>query len=203
MGIVCAHLFTTLDGVYQAPGAPDEDQEGGFPFGGWQGFYLDAEAGEEISSGIERMDALLLGRHTYDIFAGYWPHQADDPIAVIFNALPKFVVSQSMTSAAWERTEVLTEVEQVRLLKDRFREMHVIGSGRLVHSLIGADLLDRLNLMVYPLTLGTGKSLLRDGPAVPASFKLAQAPRVFPKGAVQLVYDRVGQPVTGIDIGQM
>src|SRR6187401_2362108 len=98
VGIISADLFITLDGVYQAPGGPDEDREGDFAFGGWQAPYFDDESGEAISGGIARMDALLLGRRTYDIFAAYWPNRGeDDPIAATFNALPKFVVSRSLT----------------------------------------------------------------------------------------------------------
>lgn len=203
MGIVCADLFTTLDGVYQAPGGPDEDPAGGFPFGGWQGAYVDEESAEVILAGIRGMDALLLGRATYDIFAGYWPHQGENWIAAILNALPKYVVSSSMTGASWRGTTVLPDVDAVRSVRNRFHEVHVIGSGLLVRSLLGADLLDRLNLIVYPVTFGMGKRLLGDGVAVPASFRLTQPPRAFPSGAVHLVYDRVGVPVTGIDIGEI
>ena len=202
MGIISSDLFITLDGVYQAPGAPDEDREGGFEFGGWQAPYFDDESGEAITAGIERMDALLLGRKTYDIFASYWPNQGDDnPIAVTLNALPKFVVSRSLTDPSWEGTTVLSDVAtEVRALKDRFEEIHVIGSGELVRSLLEADLLDRLNLFLYPLTFGSGKRLFADGTGVPAAFRLAQPPQGFPKGAAWLVYERAGEPVTGIDI---
>lgn len=113
MGIISVDLFTTLDDVYQAPGGPDEDREGGFEFGGWQGPYFDDEAGAAIGAGIDRMDALLLGRKTYDIFAAYWPNQSDDnPIAATLNALPKFVVSGSLTEPAWEGTRALTDVSR-------------------------------------------------------------------------------------------
>ena len=204
MGIISADLFITLDGVYQAPGGPDEDREGGFEFGGWQAPYFDDESGEAIGAGIERMDALLLGRKTYDIFAPYWPNQGDDnPIAATLNALPKFVVSHSLTDPSWEGTTVLSDVAtDVRALKDRFNEIHVIGSGDLVRSLLEADLVDRLNLFLYPLTFGSGKRLFADGTGVPAAFSLAQPPQGFPKGAAWLVYERAGEPVTGIDISQ-
>ncbi|MET1044479.1 MAG: dihydrofolate reductase family protein [Microbacteriaceae bacterium] len=203
MGIISVDLFITLDGVYQAPGGPDEDREGGFEFGGWQAPYFDDESGEAIGAGIERMDALLLGRKTYDIFAGYWPNQGDDPIAVTFNALPKFVVSRSLTDPAWEGTTALSDVAtDVRALKDRFDEIHVIGSGNLARSLLEADLVDRLNLFLYPVTFGSGKRLFADGTGVPAAFTLAQPAQSFPKGATWLVYERAGKPVTGIDISQ-
>lgn len=138
MGIIQVDLFLTLDGVYQAPGGPDEDRGGGFEFGGWQGAYFDAGSGATIGDGIERLDALLLGRRTYDIFAGYWPAQGDaDPIAAKFNAVPKFVVSRTLTEPSWAGTTVLTDVAtEVRALEDRFDEVHVIGSGDLVTTLL-------------------------------------------------------------------
>jgi dihydrofolate reductase len=203
MGILSVDLFITLDGVYQAPGGPDEDREGGFEFGGWQGAYFDDETGEAIGAGIDRMDALLLGRKTYDIFAGFWPTRGnDDPIAVTFNAMPKFVVSRSLTEPEWEGTTALSDVAEVASLKDRFDDIHVIGSGGLARSLLEADLVDRLNLFLYPLTFGSGKRLFADGAGVPAAFRLAQPPQAFPKGAVSLVYERAGAPVTGVDISQ-
>ena len=202
MGIISVDVFITLDGVYQAPGGPDEDREGGFEFGGWQGPYSDKEVGAAISAGIDRMDALLLGRRTYDIFAGYWPNQADDfPIAAKLNAAPKFVVSRDLTNPEWRGTTALSDVAQVRALKDRFDEIHVIGSGILVRSLLEADLVDRLNLFLYPLTLGSGKRLFPDGTGVPAAFRPTQPPKGFPDGATWLVYERAGQPVTGVDLG--
>lgn len=203
MGIISVDLFITLDGVYQAPGGPDEDREGGFEFGGWQGAYSDDESGEAIRAGIDRMDALLLGRKTYDIFAAYWPNLDHDfPIAARLNAVPKFVVSRSLTDPAWQGTTALSDVAQVRALKDRFVEIHVIGSGNLARSLLEADLVDRLNLFLYPLTFGSGKRLFVDGTGVPAAFRLAQPPHGFPKGATWLVYERAGDPVTGVDISQ-
>ncbi|TDL43087.1 dihydrofolate reductase family protein [Kocuria rosea] len=203
MGIIQVDLFLTLDGVYQAPGGPDEDRAGGFELGGWQGAYFDDESGATIGAGIERIDALLLGRRTYDIFAGYWPEHDDaDPIAATFNTVPKFVASRTLTDPSWEGTTVLTEVAAgVRALKDRFDEIHVIGSGDLVRTLLREDLVDRLNLLLYPLVLGSGKRVFGDG-TVPAAFTLAQPPRAFPKGAVSLVYERAGDPVTGVDVSR-
>jgi dihydrofolate reductase len=203
MGIISVDLFITLDGVYQAPGGPDEDREGGFEFGGWQGAYSDDEVGAAIGAGIDRMDALLLGRRTYDIFAAYWPNQGDGfPIAAKLNAVPKFVVSRSLTAPGWEGTIALSDVAGVRALKDRFDEIHLIGSGNLARSLLDADLVDRLNLFLYPLTFGSGKRLFPDGTGGPAAFRLAQPPQGFPKGATWLVYERAGDPVTGIDMSK-
>ncbi|WP_424346753.1 dihydrofolate reductase family protein [Kocuria sp. CH-021] len=203
MGIVQVDLFLTLDGVYQAPGGPDEDRSGGFELGGWQGAYFDDESGATVGAGIERLDALLLGRRTYDIFAGYWPaHDGDEPIAVKFNAVPKFVVSRTLSAPSWQGTTVLRDVRsEVRALKDRFDEVHVVGSGDLVSTLLREDLVDRLNLLLYPVVLGSGKRLFGHG-SVPAAFTLAEPPRAFPKEAVSLVYERAGDPVTGVDVSQ-
>ncbi|WP_159706062.1 dihydrofolate reductase family protein [Arthrobacter sp. 18067] len=201
MGILSVDLFITLDGVYQAPGGPDEDRSGGFEFGGWQAAYSDQESGDAIVAGIDRMDALLLGRKTYDIFAGYWPNQSDH-IGETFNALPKFVVSRTLTDPGWQGTTALAHIDEVAGIKGRFNDIHVIGSGDLARSLLEADLVDRLNLYLYPLTFGSGKRLFPDGAGVPAAFRLAQPPQGFSKGAVALVYERAGAPVTGIDIGQ-
>jgi dihydrofolate reductase len=202
MGIIAVDLFITLDGVYQAPGAPDEDREGGFEFGGWQGAYFDDESGESIGAGIDRLQALLLGRKTYDIFAAFWPN-VDDPIATKFNAVPKFVASRTLTEPSWAGTTVVTDVAtEVAAIRDRFDEIHVIGSGDLVQTLLEEHLVDRLNLWVYPITFGTGKRLWTDR-LVPSAFKLAEPPKLFPKGAISLVYEPAGEPVTGIDISEI
>ena len=201
MGMLAVDLFITLDGVYQAPGGPEEDPEHGFEYGGWQAPYLDDESGAVIGAGIDRLDALLLGRKTYDIFAGYWPNQGDDPIAVKFNAVPKFVASRTLTDPTWQGTTVVSDVAtEVRAIKDRFDEIHVIGSGDLARGLLAADLVDRLNLYLYPIAFGTGKRLF-DAGTVPAAFRLAEPPVAYPKGAVSLVYERAGVPVTGIQMG--
>lgn len=199
MGSLAVDLFITLDGVYQAPGGPEEDRSGGFEYGGWQAPYFDDESGAVIGAGIERLDALLLGRVTYDIFASYWPNQGDDPIAVKFNAVPKFVASRTLAAASWAGTTVVSDIAtEVPALKERFDEIHVIGSGALARSLLEADLADRLNLYLYPVAFGSGKRLFEG--AAPAGFRLAEPPVAFPKGAVSLVYERVGAPVTGISI---
>ncbi len=106
MGKVTADLFITMDGVYQAPGGPEEDPSESFRQGGWQAPYADAESGAHIVAGIERIDALLLGRKTYDIFAAYWPHQ-QGTVADVLNSRPKFVVSQTLADPSWAETTVL------------------------------------------------------------------------------------------------
>lgn len=200
MGKIVADLFVTLDGVYQAPGGPNEDDSDGFEFGGWQAPFFDDESGEALDAGFADFDALLLGRKTYDIFADYWPKHTADPIGKKLDEVPKFVVSHTAFDPTWHGTTVLTDAAtEVAALKQQFTTTRVIGSGRLVQSLVELDLLDRLNLYVYPITFGSGKSLFTHG--VPAAFMLAAPPRAFPKGAVLLSYDRAGAPVTGIEIG--
>lgn len=199
MGIIAADLFVTLDGVYQAPGGPDEDEEHGFPYGGWQAPYLDDENGADIMAGIDRLDALLLGRKTYDIFAAYWPHQTG-PIAEKFDAVPKFVVSRTLRDAEWEGTTVLGDAARdLPAVKERFTEIHTIGSGDLLQTLLDEDLVDRLNLFVYPVAFGAGKRVFRDG-VKPAAFTLAEPARTYRSGAIGLAYDRAGVPVTGIRV---
>ncbi|ANJ26156.1 dihydrofolate reductase family protein [Agromyces aureus] len=202
MGTISVDLFITLDGVYQGPGGPDEDESNGFEFGGWQGHYLDDENGAVIGEGIDRMDALLLGRRTYDIFAGFWPHRGDEPIAVKFNAMPKFVVSRTLADPEWAGTTALADVSEVAAIKDRFEDIHVVGSGDLARSLLEAGLVDRLNLYLYPVALGSGKRLFGGDFGVPKAFRLAQPPRAFPTGAMLLVYEPDGAAVTGFDMSK-
>ncbi|MFC7850748.1 dihydrofolate reductase family protein [Arthrobacter sp. NPDC057388] len=190
MGIIIANLFVTLDGVYQAPGGSEEDTADGFAFGGWQAPVSDDEADAAIGEEVGRIDALLLGRKTYDIFAAYWPHQSGD-IGGTLNRVPKFVVSNSLVDPAWAGTRVLPNAEAAGRLRDEFDEVHMFGSGVLIRSLLEADVLDRLHLWLYPITLGQGKRIF-DAGTVPASFRLTEPARTFPKGAVSLVYERAG-----------
>ena len=194
MGIIVANLFITLDGVYQAPGGREEDPEGGFAFGGWQAPVSDDESGASIGEEIARIDALLLGRKTYDIFASYWPQQSDE-IGGTLNRVPKFVVSNTLTDPSWAGTTVLPDAAAAGRLRDDFNEVHMFGSGVLIRSLLAADAIDRLHLWLYPVTLGQGKRLF-DGGTIPASFRLAEPARSFPKGAVSLVYERAGDVET-------
>jgi dihydrofolate reductase len=197
MGIIVANMFLTLDGVYQAPGAVDEDQEGGFGYGGWQAPFFDDESGAAMGAVIDRIDALLLGRKTYDIFAGYWPNAGEDsPIAVKFNAVPKYVVSTTLTEPSWSGTTALPNAMAAAHLRERHDEVHLFGSGNLLQSLFTEDVVDRLNLWLYPITVGSGKRLFGSG-TIPASFRLVEPARTFEKGAVGLVYERAGEVETG------
>ncbi|MGX1160198.1 dihydrofolate reductase [Arthrobacter sp. SLBN-100] len=194
MGIIVANLFLTLDGVYQAPGGREEDTEGNFTFGGWQAPVSDDEAGAAIGEEIAKIDALLLGRKTYDIFAAYWPHQSDE-IGGTLNRVPKFVVSHSLAAPGWAGTKVLPDATAAGRLREEYGEVHMFGSGVLIRSLLAANVLDRLHLWLYPVTLGQGKRLF-DAGTIPAAFRLAEPARSFPKGSVSLVYERAGDVET-------
>ena len=197
MGIIAADLFITLDGVYQAPGGSDEDREGGFQFGGWQAPFGDEAIGASIMASIQRTDALLLGRRTYDIFASYWPFQSpDEPVAGKFASIPKYVVSRTLENPSWADTTVLPDVASVGQLRDQFDEVHSWGSGELLRGLLAEGLLDRLNMWMYPIALGTGKRLFDTG-TVPTTFRPAQPTQVFDAGVMALVLEPAGDVETG------
>jgi dihydrofolate reductase len=160
--------FITLDGVYQAPGGPGEDEEGGFQHGGWSFPYADADFGAAMVGWFSHADAFLLGRKTYDIFASYWPKVTDssDPIASRLNALPKYIVSRGQPLLDWENSRLVTgdvAAEIARLKQAPGDELQVHGSGNLVHTLIRHGLADEYRLLVYPVLLGTGKRLFPEG----------------------------------------
>lgn len=200
MGLIHIDLFTTLDGVAQAPGGPDEDTDSGFAFGGWQAPLIDEVVGEQIDSGMAGMDALLLGRRTYDIFAAYWPH-AGGNIARLFNRLPKYVASRQALNLEWANSTLLGPdvADAVRELRDRHADIHVIGSLDFVQTLFAERLFDRLTLWVYPILLGGGKKVFADG-VVPTNLRLVEPVVTSPKGAVQQRYELAdGTP----DVGDM
>ena len=157
-----AMLFLTLDGVYQGPGAPDEDRRGGFERGGWQASHSDEEIGDAIRSVYERADAMLLGRVTWEIWEPYWPQHDDHPLGHIINVLPKYVPSTTLRDPTWQNTHVIDgDVEAaVRELKARpGRELLLQGSGALARWLLERDLVDELILLIYPIVLGDGLRL--------------------------------------------
>src|SRR5712691_10391155 len=177
MGQLIVSAMVTLDGVMQAPGGPEEDTEGGFKHGGWQAPLLDEESFSLITRDIGRMDALLLGRKTYDIFAAYWPKATTDKeIADKLNNAPKFVASRSRRKLEWNNSTLIQGdlSKEVARIKQKHGEVHMIGSGNLVQTLLRHDLVDRFNLWVYPLLLGTGKRLFADG-TIPTALRLVHA----------------------------
>jgi dihydrofolate reductase len=202
MGLIHIDLFATLDLVAQAPGGPDEDAEGGFEYGGWQAPLFDDVVGEQVGAGMEGLDALLLGRKTYDIFAAYWPHQEeglDAPVSRLFNSVPKYVASRGNPALDWAGSTLLgSNLESaVRDVRDRHANVHVIGSIDLTQTLLTERLYDRLNLWVFPIVLGQGKKVFANG-AIPTNLTLAEPPVTSKSGAVLLRYALAdGTPVTG------
>jgi dihydrofolate reductase len=159
--------FVSLDGVMQAPGHLDEDRDGGFEHGGWQMPYFDAVMGTAVDKGLRTAGGLLLGRRTYEHFAGYWPTAPEDQEPELMNDLPKFVASTTLEEPlTWSNSTLLKGdvAEEVTKLKDRSGgDLLVLGSGELAQTLIRDNLVDEYRLMVHPVVLGTGKRLFRDG----------------------------------------
>lgn len=163
--IVINHV--TLDGVIQAPGGPQEDPSNGFTHGGWAMPSGDEDSdGRAIDELIARKFDLLLGRRTYDIWAGYWPQHADNPVGEVFNRVTKYVATHRPDSLDWEHSQPLggDVAVAVRQLKaSAGPELHLWGSSNLLQTLIAADLVDEYRLWVFPVVLGQGKRLFENG----------------------------------------
>jgi dihydrofolate reductase len=199
MGKLVVTEFLTLDGVAQAPGGPDEDREDGFVHGGWQAPLHDERAGEVLFEEAQRMDALLLGRRTYDLFANFWPNASQEiPFTNLLNRVPKYVASRTLVEPLeWNGASVVPGdlAAGVAAIKDRHDEVQVIGSLDLVQSLLRHGLVDRLNLWLYPVLLGGGKRVFADG-TVPAALRLTTSD-TYASGVVHLAYETAGAPTYG------
>jgi dihydrofolate reductase len=162
--------FLSLDGVMQAPGAPDEDTEGGFQHGGWQRPYFDEVLGATAAEGMAETDAYLFGRKTYEKMAAYWPTAPeDDPYGRHMNSTPKYVASRTLRDVEWQNSTLIKGdvAEEVASLKEQPRKnIAVLGSGDLVQTLLEHDLVDEFFLAVYPIVLGSGKRLFREADQV-------------------------------------
>jgi dihydrofolate reductase len=173
--------FISLDGVVQAPGGPDEDSDGGFQHGGWSMPFFDPEVmGSSIDEQAQRTDALLYGRRTWKVMAGAWPARAGDPFADWMNSVQKHVVSDTLSEGdlTWAPTSLIRGADLVpavtALREQSGGDVNVWGSAQLVRSLLEADLVDALNLMIEPIVLGGGKSIFpTDG--VARRFELVSA----------------------------
>jgi dihydrofolate reductase len=193
--------FLSVDGVYQGPGGPDEDRSGDFDRGGWVVPHFDEATGKFIDEVFGQVDAFLLGRRTYDIFAASWPKATDpnDPVANRLNTLPKYVASTTLQDPQWANTTVLEGdlASAVRELKDREgRELQVHGSGALVRFLLDNGLVDRLNLLVFPVIVGTGQRLFPDQ-GIATGLALDES-RTTPSGVTISVYRPTGRPEFGM-----
>ena len=183
--------FVTLDGVMQAPGGKDEDTDGGFEHGGWTLPYWHDDIGKTFFELMQGCDAFLLGRRTYVTHAeAFEPLPAGDFFGDLMNAPKKYVVSRTLQQPIWRDTTIIRDnvIESVRALKEEpGGNILTDGSSQLVHALIEHGLVDELHLLVYPITLGTGKRVLPDG--VHATFRLISS-KPYPSGVVGLHYAR-------------
>lgn len=188
--------FITLDGVMQAPGGPEEDTSSGFKYGGWTAPYFyesDEAAGEFMTKQMKPAD-LLLGRKTFEIFAGYWPEHADYWPGI--NEVTKYVMSNTMDKSDWKNSVFLKSVDDIKRLKNsEGSDIQVHGSGNLVQTLLKHHLVDELWLKTFPVTLGTGKRLFGEG-TIPAAFTLTDS-LVSPNGVIFANYKRAGEVKTG------
>jgi dihydrofolate reductase len=188
----------TLDGVMQAPGGPKEDTSGGFKYGGWTAPYSDEEFGRAMEKELEPAD-YLLGRKTYQIWAGYWPKHGDFWPGI--NAGTKYVFSKSLKKSdpkvtGWKNSVVIKTVGDIRKLKNsKGGDIQVWGSSELIQLLFKNDLVDELRIKIYPLTLGKGKKILQNG-TIPAAFTLTES-IVTSKGVIIASYKRSGKVKTG------
>ena len=187
--------FITMDGVMQAPGASKEDASEGFKYGGWMGPYFgkDKVAGDEMEKQMKKTYGLLLGRKTYDIFAGFWPENTESWPQV--NKIPKYVVSKTLKNPSWENTEVIKNIEELKALKNADGpDLQVYGSSNLVQTLMEHDLVDEFWLKIFPITLGSGKRLFDKG-TKPAAFKVFDS-KISPNGIIFAYYKRDGEVKT-------
>jgi dihydrofolate reductase len=186
----------SMDGVMQAPGGPWEDPTKGFKFGGWVMPYFDEVFGAEIDRVFEEKCDLLLGRKTYEIFAGYWPYYdksaSHGGIAELFNTIKKYVVSRSGdVDTGWQGSVLLRGITDVkRLREEEGANLVTQGSSELVHALLANDLVDAISIFTVPVVLGGGKKLFANG-STPHSYKLVRS-RASSTGLVIAHYERAG-----------
>jgi dihydrofolate reductase len=168
----------TLDGVMQGPASPDEDTRGGFDKGGWAAGRDDDVLGRKIGEGMSGSGALLLGRHTYEHFYSFWPHQTDNPFTEVLNKSTKYVASRALSEPLpWENSVLLGDdvpaaVAEVKAKEDR--DIVILGSGELIQGLLPRGLIDEYILLIHPVVLGKGRRMFAEG-VVPVDLELAEA----------------------------
>jgi dihydrofolate reductase len=190
--------FMTLDGVVQAPGGPEEDDSGAFPFGGWSFHYWDELLDHTMAETMSVPFDLVLGRRTYDIFAAFWPTAPEEAGGKPLNDATKYVASRGTPSLTWERSvQIEGDVAEgvARLKKDDGPELQVHGSGNLIQTLMANGLIDEYRLWVFPVVLGSGKRLFADG-TIPAALRLTDS-KISTTGVVIGTYEPAGDVRTG------
>jgi dihydrofolate reductase len=190
--------FVSLDGVIQAPGGPEEDTSGGFEYGGWTVPHGDAVEGAAMMKQMKAPADVLLGRKTFEMFAGFWPQHAD--IWPEVQTATKYVASNTITSSEWKPSvflngDITKKIAEIK--KQDGPNLHVWGSGNLVQTLLKHDLVDALWLKIFPVILGAGKKLFADG-TIPLAFEVTES-TVTPKGVIIITYERAG----AVPIGSM
>jgi dihydrofolate reductase len=188
--------FISLDGVMQAPGGPGEDDSGNFKYGGWTVPFFDDALGKVMAEQMDRPFDLLLGRKTFEIFAGYWPQHEEEGAGI--NKATKYVASNSLKTHAWHKSVFLSGdvAKEIKKLKQQAGpELQVHGSANLIQTLLEHDLVDEFWLKIFPVTLGAGKRLFDKG-TIPASFALVESKSV-PSGVIIANFKRVGEVKTG------
>lgn len=186
---IIAITQVTLDGIMQAPGGPEEDPSNGFTHGGWALPFGDDVLHQIIGETIAGEFDMLLGRRTYEIFASYWPHHADNPIGKAFNRATKYVVTRSLSQLDWEHSHPIggDVVAELRRLKASAGPvLHLWGSSELLQTLITAELVEEHRLWVAPVVLGKGKRLFEPG-VPPRGLALVET-RSTPKGVLINTY---------------
>jgi dihydrofolate reductase len=188
--------FVTLDGIIQAPGGPEEDTSGGFKYGGWTVPYFDEFIGKIMGEQMDRPFNLLLGRKTFDIFASYWPQNADQWPGI--NEAIKYVASNTITKHEWNNSifisgDVAGKIKELKTQNGP--DLYVHGSGKLIQTLLKEDLVDELWLKIFPITLGSGKRLFAEG-TIPAAFELTES-SVSPLGVIIASFKRAGEVKVG------
>ncbi len=187
---IIAAEFMTIDGVIQS------SPEDGFKYEGWFFGYTDEETGAVIQKRLAKPVDLLLGRKTFDVWEPYWPTHSEFWPNVM--TATKYVASNTRTESEWQPTVFLGGdlAEEVRKLKQTDgADLYIFGSADMLQTLFKADLIDGLELMIFPITLGAGKRLFQDG-AIPAAFKLTES-QVSPNGIFSAKYERDGDVKTG------
>ena len=191
-------VFQSLDGVMQAPGAPEEDPSDGFRFGGWTQPFWDEDMSGPFGKIIDADYDLLLGKRTYDIFAAYWPYNRDNPIGERFQRIEKYVLTHTHEPLEWEHSHKLsgeTADAVGELKRTDGRDLLIQGSSTLYPPLLAAGLIDRLVLMTFPVVLGRGKSIF-DGSQGSGALKLVDH-FVSKTGVVLATYEPAGEVPTG------
>jgi len=187
--------FLTLDGVMQAPGGPEEDDEGGFTQGGWSVTYWDDQMGQVMEEATSKPFAMVLGRKTYDIMAAYWPTAPEETGAKVFNDATKYVASRSRPDLERWSNSVLISGDAAdglaTLKKEDGPELQVHGSANLIQSLLRNNIVDEYRLWVFPVVIGSGKRLFADG-TIPSGLKLVES-EVSTTGVVIGTYEPAGE----------